>query len=622
MLTSYQTPVNIQTSSNHQFHSEKRELITKKSVSTRKSLDFHLTYDNETFWNHSTVMVNEPLAFPSSTHLFILNSTIVFNTSLSNNTGLEIGNNSKLEVYNSTIFCSGNNIYAREYLKFLGGSLILKNCVFDSIYYGVQVWNSTGIVENSTFIEGLKGFSFENSLNINLTQNHFINQQGNGINGIWSKEIRITNSSFEKQKLIGVAIETCNSVEIANSTFNATALPVEAVRSNNTIVRNNSLKNFGLGVRIVGSEPFQPLTQNITVKDNILHSGLRGMVIDGIGRILLVNLNPANPLPFPVMSNVSIAHNHIIDIEGTAIEFRGLNIQIHNNTITKMKTCFRQDSPIFNQPQSFSIVGNNISDCSRYIFSFKGNVGGTSNSERALIKKNIINNTLGVFSFEIIEQYGNTFGRASSMSIYQNAFLNCQEDIISTPRTGTTFGISSVFWDNGLIGNYWDGYSGVDEDNNFVGDTKYLISSDYGLVDNAPLLSLELLIGNHPGSSHPYDITLLETAVKSDNITWDIINSDILTKIVYINGESVEFTENGSIIEVSIASLKLGTSNITLCFHSSTGELIYQDLVWVHILRDESLHARNLLILILGIVSVFGLSMGSIFVYLRKIRNK
>ena len=596
--------------------------MIERSVSTKKCIDFHLTYANETFWNHSIILLNEPLTFPTSTHLYVFNSTIVFNTTLSNNTGLVIGNNSRLEVYNSTISCNENNIYAREYLKFLGGSLILKNSVFDSIYYGTQVWNTSGIIENCTFIEGFNGFSFDNSSNLNLTQNHFINQQGNGISGVWSKKVLIANSSFEKQEHVGVAIETCNLIEITNSSFNSTNLPIEVVRSNNTKITNNSLTKFGLGVRIVGSEPFQPITQNITIKDNLLHSGLRGMVIDGIGRILLVNLNPANPLPFPVMSNVTVAYNHITDIDQTAIEFRGLNIQIHNNTIRKMKTCFRLDSPLFNQPQAFSIVGNNISDCSRYIFSFKGNVGSDSNSNRALILRNIINNTYGVFIFEIIEQYGNTFGRATSMSIYRNAFLNWQEDFISTPRTGTTFGITSVYWDNGLVGNYWDDYSGLDEDNNFIGDGKYLISADYGLVDNAPLLSLNLLIGNHPGSSHPFDFTLLETALKSDNITWDTINAANLTKTVYINGESVEFTENGSIIEVSLTSLKVGTANITLYFHSSSGELIYQDLVWAHILRDEDLHARNLLILILLVVSAIGMSIGAIFVYLRKIRNK
>ncbi|MCG2826452.1 MAG: right-handed parallel beta-helix repeat-containing protein [Thermoplasmatales archaeon] len=43
------------------------------------------------------------------------------------------------------------------------------------------------------------------------------------------------------------------------------------------------------------------------------------------------------------------------------------------------------------------------------------------------------------------------------------------------------------FWDNGSVGNYWDDYTGVDNDGNGIGDTSYNIS-DGANVDNYPLI--------------------------------------------------------------------------------------------------------------------------------------
>ena len=42
-------------------------------------------------------------------------------------------------------------------------------------------------------------------------------------------------------------------------------------------------------------------------------------------------------------------------------------------------------------------------------------------------------------------------------------------------------------WDNGIVGNYWDDYTGLDEDGDGIGDTPYLINSEIG--DRFPLMN-------------------------------------------------------------------------------------------------------------------------------------
>jgi len=44
-------------------------------------------------------------------------------------------------------------------------------------------------------------------------------------------------------------------------------------------------------------------------------------------------------------------------------------------------------------------------------------------------------------------------------------------------------------WDNGALGNEWDDYSGVDANDNGIGDTPYLIDGTAGASDNFPIFS-------------------------------------------------------------------------------------------------------------------------------------
>jgi len=42
-------------------------------------------------------------------------------------------------------------------------------------------------------------------------------------------------------------------------------------------------------------------------------------------------------------------------------------------------------------------------------------------------------------------------------------------------------------WDNGIIGNYWDDYTGIDKNDNGIGDTPYIIPGTAGSEDNFPI---------------------------------------------------------------------------------------------------------------------------------------
>jgi len=69
--------------------------------------------------------------------------------------------------------------------------------------------------------------------------------------------------------------------------------------------------------------------------------------------------------------------------------------------------------------------------------------------------------------------------RCNNNQIYYNNFYNNEETNVYTSLIGANI------WDDGEIGNYWDDYSGKDNDNDGIGDSSYNIASDE--KDNFPL---------------------------------------------------------------------------------------------------------------------------------------
>ncbi len=79
----------------------------------------------------------------------------------------------------------------------------------------------------------------------------------------------------------------------------------------------------------------------------------------------------------------------------------------------------------------------------------------------------------------------NNIGIYLDESVNNTITLNCF-------TTNTRFNVldlgSDNHWDNGIRGNYWDDYTGLDADGNGIGDVPYNITGLTGSQDNFPLM--------------------------------------------------------------------------------------------------------------------------------------
>ena len=85
-----------------------------------------------------------------------------------------------------------------------------------------------------------------------------------------------------------------------------------------------------------------------------------------------------------------------------------------------------------------------------------------------------------------------------------NIYLNCFNNILNANDNGT-----NNHWDNGIKGNYWDDYTGLDTDNNGIGDSPYNITGSSSSQDNFPLIQCPLPLTGTGGGIPGFNLYFL-----------------------------------------------------------------------------------------------------------------
>jgi nitrous oxidase accessory protein NosD len=178
--------------------------------------------------------------------------------------------------------------------------------------------------------------------------------------------------------------------------------------------------------------------------------------------------------------NVLITRNNIIE------NGYGVNIGICRNiTISENQVSDNTGAINLVYYGPYFVFGNKITDNSW------GIRFAEACSNATVYGNNITQNGVGVVLLNfpnagdiVVSGVGNT--------VFGNLFLNNtrqvakEESNYNYPNT-TRMGTDTVSWNNSVIGNYWDDYSGIDENDDGIGDTPYIM--DENNKDNYPLMT-------------------------------------------------------------------------------------------------------------------------------------
>ena len=339
---------------------------------------------------------------------------------------------------------------------------IINNAISNNPSYGIDIGSSqANTVINNSCSQNYLGsiFLYNSSFNIlewnKCSQSKYILHwnyseygEGYGITIYWHSENNsiqnntITNSNDDSIYLY----ESNNNTITANTITNTTYDGMDLEYSNNNKIMGNTITNSTDD----GIELYESSNNRITA--NILTSNIVG--------IHLV-----------YSSSNTIKENTITNTTYEGIELDESN----NNNITGNTITNSTDDGIYLEYSNNNTIKENTITNTTY----EGIELDESNNNT--ITTNIItNNKLGIYL-----PYSN------NNIIYHNNFINNSE------HHATTYAAGVNIWDDGYPsgGNYWDDYTGVDTNGDYIGDTPYSITGGNDL-DRYPLMMPYTLIIN------------------------------------------------------------------------------------------------------------------------------
>jgi parallel beta-helix repeat protein len=416
--------------------------------------------------------------------------------------------------------------------------------------------HSVSIEEFTIRNAALYAINFNNS-SFNRIHNNLIKNNGYGIHLKNSIQSDITNNLILEN--IHDAIQLTGTAIIANNTiksngkhgillnFSCATITENRIEGNDygislycsggSILRENDLFNNERNFSVDGEQLLDYIQniddsnrinakalcylinqQNITVTpENFQDIGYLGIVNSTNIHVTCVNFSHNGEGILLAFTKNSTIQN--VTVENNFIGIKCVNSQ--NNVITRVK-CENNSKGIelSNYAQNNDISKNDI--CSTI----------QSSEEIGLRLKNCYNNTI---RSNTIVGYNLAFSlyNSNSNTIYYNNAINNSQQVYADDSFDNR-------WDNNYYGNYWSNYDGLDENDDGIGDTPYLLGVDQ--VDHYPLM-------------HPYirDIAVTNVTLNSTKIyIGNIVTISILVVNKWYETETFNVTiyANFSLIKI------------------------------------------------------------------------
>lgn len=436
-----------------------------------------------------------------------INNTKGIAVKLSNCNDFNISNNS---IYNTSQYYSGS-------IPFGGKAIDLLNCI-------------NGTFDNNTVNSGLFGLSIaENNIDVSIINNSIGNNIYSGISIKAAQNITILNNELFGKNTLDILdrngviynytiVNGSNKVDgkpliyyqdvsglqsedfsnagqvillnCSNTVMDKLDVPIHCYFCNDTTISNNTIDSFNFAIN------FQKCNETKLLNNDILNNAYGVYLINNNrskieGNSILFNYVSMQLLGF---QDSELINNTVANSSASAIVIRDSSFEIPSSPMKSR-----------NLTISFNTIRNN---------SCEGLMLEVNNS---IISSNTFDNN----------PYGIGIAEGSSNIFFNNSFTNNDYSATDNCEVGAND------WNNTETGNYWDDYTGVDNDKDGFGDTPYNIGGGAGSQDHLPIY-----IDTTPPDvfvNTPEDIIYNTDTIK---INATVLGPETDTVIARINGET------------------------------------------------------------------------------------
>jgi parallel beta-helix repeat protein len=303
-----------------------------------------------------------------------------------------------------------------------------------------------------------------------------------------------------------VGLVNCQNITVQNTNITKNSEAILLAFTEKSIIANNFLVNNKFGVK------FYESSNNLIIANSIIANSNDGIKIDASHQNNITQNTITNNKDsgislhhFSTQNNINnnymsknyrglsfneASENHVIgnQISETFMSILFYSACNYNNIIANNMS--NSDSGIwFERAAPYSkgnnIIGNNISSNQRF------GILARSVSDNKIQNNTIKNNEYGILiSGDSVQnniitgnnitsnsETGLGLGRTSAI-VYSNNFINNTQDVDCE---------STNIWNNEKEGNYWNNYTGIDNNHDGIGDTPHIINENN--QDNYPLMN-------------------------------------------------------------------------------------------------------------------------------------